>query len=174
MSVQKASESRAARLAALDDARSPRVGNSSTNHSSRGSRAGHLGVGETRSRFSEREEGGGTQVRFVTLERSRWRVVLRLSVPAGTDGETAEPRSIARTRAGNARPQTRRGRLALVVRGGAFGAVARRASRVPGTAVALFSRTRCLLAASRSGVRSRALRGARSRPGRFVSASSCV
>ena len=62
--------------------------------------------------------------------------------PPGWTRETAAPRSIARTRAGNARPQTRRGRLALVVRGGAFGAIARRASRVPGTVVAQFSRTR--------------------------------
>lgn len=80
--------------------------------------------------------------------------------PPGWTRETAAPRSIARTRAGNARPQTRRGRLALVVRGGAFGAIARRASRVPGTAVALFSRTRCLLAAFRDPGRARARSGA--------------
>lgn len=173
MCVQKACESRAAGLAALDDARSPRVRNSSTNHASRGSRAGHLGVGETRSRFSEREEGGGTQVRFVTLERSRWRVVLRLSVPAGMD---------ARDRRASVDRANARGKRSTADTTRSFGA--RRARRrirrhrTPRVARAgdgrraVFSDTLFVGCFSRSGTRSRALRGARSRPARFVSASS--
>lgn len=173
MCVQKACESRAARLAALDDARSPRVRNSSTNHTSRGSRAGDLGVGETRSRFSEREEGGGTQVRFVTLERSRWRVVLRLSVPAGMD---------ARDRRASVDRANARGKRSTADTTRSFGA--RRARRrirrhrTPRVARAgdgrraVFSDTLFVGCFSRSGTRSRALRGARSRPKRFVSASS--
>ena len=71
-------ESRAAKPVTLDNARAPRVRGSSTNDSSFRSRAGHLVVGETRSRFSDREGVGGTQVRFVTPERSRWaRCLLR-------------------------------------------------------------------------------------------------
>ena len=81
LSSQRAVEARAAALAAIGEARSPRVRDSSTNHPSIDSKAGHLGVGETWSRFSEREEGGRAQVRFVTLERSRWREVLSSSVP---------------------------------------------------------------------------------------------
>jgi hypothetical protein len=164
MCVQKACESRAARLAALDDARSPRVRNSSTNHTSRGSRAGDLGVGETRSRFSEREEGGGTQVRFVTLERSRWRVVLRLSVPAGMD---------ARDRRASVDRANARGKRSTADTARSFGA--RRARRrirrhrTPRVARAgdgrraVFSDTLFVGCFSRSGTRSRALRGARSR-----------
>jgi len=57
----------------------------------------------------------------------------------------------------------RREAPALDARGGVFGAVERRASRVPGTVVAQFSRTRRSWSVFRDPTRWRALRGARSR-----------